>query len=434
MKSIERKFTYIIPAIVLALFIGYACLSARANSIMIIAGIVSVVIFTTASLNGLHGMVTYWSDSMWLKNNDDLGERSKYRLHPTGKILLFALVAQLLLILLIYGIFIAINGYSSTVFNCYSEIFMKSNPHGIGSFAHIASQRLTALPLLIDVVNSLMEMTGKAELVAFVFNTAIVCVFCVVLYEFTLLDHDKKIAVRAVILLFISPAIVYLLMPMSGTVLFMLLALLSLYHTKKGSPIAGSLFAIMTFLLNVFGALLIVPLVMEGIKLCIKNRSAKVRCSVIISMSLMTCIIVAVLLLGMNGIIHFPAKELIFKDGFVFFFEGIGKSVSTWINSNSMATAMFTAVVAQLIAGFCMILSSRRLNASNNVFIFLWYAIAPVAIYEPSMAVYCVCACPLLPVMEAVCVRKGVWSAVRVAIMIASLIIFVASIFVKRLV
>lgn len=438
MKKLERILSYGIPAALLCGFLAYAVLNRRADTVMLVCGSVSILMIAFVCFRGLTPFAKYCMCSTPAPLYEQLGERSRRRMHQTLKIILLSLIAQIVFISGIYTIYNAVNGFSGTIFNKYPEMFMQSNSFGLGEYAHNAGESLALLqliPLLSDLIGG---SAGQGVLCAFLINTAFVCALTVMLHRVMLFDYDRRVSFETLLILFLSPAMVYLLMPQSGAAPNLLFSLCALYFLRKKEYLTGGIFCTLSVLCNVLGILLMVPLIMETVKsLDLKSKGEKHRSS----KAVLKALFAMLLPLSAAGLSFAAARittyvqsplKILYRSGFRFFFEDLGLLVSNWNLSQTSANAMFTAIVAYLGFGAMLGLAAKRMHSPFAVFTLAWYAIAPAAVGDPAMLLYSLCLCPTLPIITANCLKKRLSRYILMAVLLAAQIIFVSIIFVRR--
>lgn len=438
MKKLEKILSYGIPAALLCGFLAYAVLSQRADTVTVVCGSISILIIAFAHLRGLSPFLKYCTGPSPSPLYEKLGERSRRRLYPTLRIILLSFIAQLVFILGIYAIHNAVNGFSGTIFKKYPEIFMRSNYFGLGEYAHNAEERLALLPLIPLVSDLIGGLTGQGVLCAFLINTICICALTVMLHRVMLFDSDRRASFEALIILFLSPAMVYLLMPQSGIAPFLLFSLCVFYFLRKGKFFAAGIFCTLSVLCNVLGILLIIPIIMETVKALVLKSKGESRCTpkeVLKSVAAMLLPIVAVglsMAAASLSLYEQSPFKLLGSSGFRFFFEDLGLLVGNWNLSATSANAMFTAIVAYIGFGAMLGLAAKRMHSPFTVFTMLWYALAPAVIGSHNMLIYSLCLCPTLPMIMADCLRRRIPRLIFMGVLLAAQIIFVSIIFVMR--
>lgn len=430
--ALERYLRWILPIIGVTFFTLFSAFSPRAGTISIVFGAVTVFLFIAFLLNGIRTFLNFFSVGMYNRNDELIGERTFYNMHPRKKIFLFSLIAQMLVIFAIYLISVAVNGYSDTVFGMYSRLFIEQNLYGIGDYANAAWNTfgVIALPKLFTRLFSALGLSSIETIIAFILNSITVSCVCVCIYEVLILDYDRKVSVWGVILLFVSPSVAYLLMPYSGAAPLMLTALLFIYFMKTAQPIKGLICMLAAILINIMAVLLFVPFILFSVKLILKKRNSKICC---ITLTVGTAITAIIATLVLTDIFPVPATNLIYAKGFRFFFEGMSEAAIRWNSYNSTATAMFFAIGAQLIALILLVHSAKRVDTATSLFTMLWFALTPMAFSDPSMAVYSVCICPTLPILVGTSVKSTTHRLLAILIIAALTLLFYSMIFVFRL-
>lgn len=438
MRRAEKIITWILPIISLGVFICYSTLSKRADAIAILSAAVGIFIFTALGIRGIRSTLGFFILPMYNRRDELIGERTRFHMHPRWRIFFRTILMQIIVIFIVYLIFTAVNGYSGTIFNRYSTIFMHQNAYGIGLFAHNAGSELALLPILsklityINITETISD--GVFNLIAFIINSIIVSAGCVMLYEVMLLDYDRSTSLKSLNILFVSPLILFMLMPLSGTSLVFLLSLLFFYFMKTSRPLVGLFFMVEAILMNVLASILIIPFVLLCVKLIIKGAKAKKN----IVMPIMALSTGVIALAGIIGLIYYKvigshAISLIYPYGFRWYFEGLTAPIIRWNSSNSSALAMFFAISAQIAAALVAMRCIQNIDFSIAIFMISWLALTPMAFADPSMAVYAVCSCPVIPNMLSICARRRITRLILWLILAIVFFVFTSTVFAYRL-
>ena len=102
MKKAEKIIIWVLPIVIFAAFLCYAMLSPRAGSIAVITGAVSVFLFTAFLLRGARNVLNFFRVGMYNRRDELIGERTAYHMHPKKAIFIRSLIAQPLIIFLVY--------------------------------------------------------------------------------------------------------------------------------------------------------------------------------------------------------------------------------------------------------------------------------------------------------------------------------------------
>lgn len=216
----------------------------------------------------------------------DLGARSRRRLHPWLQIVLSAFIIQFITIAAIYAADMNLNGYSGTVIQTYARLFItgKGSPvcapdalSGLGLLSALGEYVFPrAIAAGIGVYRDAALLGIPTAGLVFALNTISVCAAAVMLYELMLLDFEKRTAVFSVRVLLFSPMFVLLLQPTSGLSVFLLFSLAAAYCARRGYYVRSGLFAAAASAFNVFGLLLALLPITEGIRACrLKKRNGE---------------------------------------------------------------------------------------------------------------------------------------------------------------
>lgn len=439
MRRAERIMIWILPIIAFGVFLSYATLSPRASTAAIVSAGAGILLFTAVGLRMIRSMLGFFVVPMYNRHDELIGERTKYHMHPRRKIFFRSLVMQVVAVFVVYLIFCAVNGYSGTVFQKYSTIFMQQNAYGIGLLAHNAASEIALLPVISKLITfcdiTLSIDAGIMNLIAFILNSLIVSFGCVMFYEVLLLDNDRTISSNALFTLFISPAILFLLMSLSGASLLFLLSLLFFYFMKTSRPLIGLFFMVEAIILNILALVLVIPFVLLSIKLIVKNRkNKKLLAFSVTALSVGIIGVGGLIALIGSGVVNSHAVSLMYPDGFRWYFEGMTAAILRWNASTSSALAMFFAIGAQSAALLLAVLCAHRVDFSIGMFTLGWLALVPMAFEDPSMAVYAVCVCPSIPIMLSVSAKRRTTRLVLWAFMLIVFVTFTSTVFAHRLV
>ena len=389
MKTAERIISVTVAALLLAAFALYAFLCPRADKLSVVLSGITFILIAAVILPNVRSMLAFFGAPLNRTDFEAIGERSRSRLHPRFSVAIVAFFAQLLIIFVIYLLFALRNGYCGTLFTVFRKLFVRSIP-------------------------SFIPRSEYTVLIAFILNSIVISVLAVVLYEFMLLDHDKRASLFSVGLLLVSPAVFYLLMPFSGYSLLMLCTLLCLFLLKTARPLRALIFLVLSVLVNTSGIILIVPFVLYAVKLIKKNRSEGRRISPeIVSLSLLLAFIIAAVI-ALELYIPASAYEF-FPNGFRFFFETASEAAARL--SRPVVT-----VCTQFLLLILLALFAGRLDFPILVHSFLFITVLPSAL-APSTSMYALLACPTLPVVIGTAAEKKPWRTVFCILLPSALVL-----------
>ena len=328
--------TYALPGLVSVGFAVFAAFSKRADRAGILFGGAAALVF-----------FDFFTEDETKSPCADLGARSRRRLHPWLQIVLSAFIIQFITIAAIYAADMNLNGYSGTVLQAYARLFItgKGSPvcapdalSGLGLLSALGEYVFPrAIAAGIGVYRDAALLGIPTAGLIFALNTISVCAAAVMLYELMLLGFEKRTAVFAVRVLLFSPMFVLLLQPTSGLSVFLLFSLAAAYCARRGYYVRSGLFAAAASAFNVFGLLLALLPITEGIRM------------------LNDCF-----LKGAIGL----------RQGFGFMFESAFGLLSLdppeiWVSAVSCIV-----LILLLFAG------GRRIRLSYSLFCFAWMAIA----------------------------------------------------------
>ncbi|MBR0156766.1 MAG: hypothetical protein IJM20_04505 [Clostridia bacterium] len=386
---------YSIPILLAGGFAVFAMYSKHTSLPELIAAGVSVVFLCLLILRAIPSIFRFYSSSEPVPPCETLGERSRKRLHPIVKIVLGAIAAQLIAILLVYTTVNIVHGARDTLIGSYKTLFVFPRGELLAGKPAAAVSKLGALSFIIPG-NYREFLCGGYLLPAFALNTAAVAACAAVLYELVLRDSDKKTAKFAVLLMLVSPTVILLLQPLGGTSYFLLFALLAFFCCRKEKFLAAGVFAALSCLFNIFGALIAVTVLMEGIHsaVCAKREGEPgigktVTCTVLGTVLPLLTAGGAVLirqLLG-KGLSAFTVDPRIA-------FEPLGRLAGEWLGGGRRLAVLVSLVLLVLLA-VVTLLSIKKARSSYSVFGILYLALAP-SLTPAELTAFAVFAFPLL--------------------------------------
>lgn len=194
------------------------------------------------------------------------------KMHPWVRILLFALLSRVVILVLAYAFDLIAYGYQGGLFErLYSILVRTDAPHYLGIaknwYVTVGDPRfhIVFFPLFPIVVRGMMFLIPDAFASSLVVSLVSYMIASVLLYELALLDFDRKGAWRAVILLALLPAGFFFCAPMSES-LFLLLSLSCLLLVRKGRFVLAGVFGALAAFTRSPGLLLMVPVAFEAVR------------------------------------------------------------------------------------------------------------------------------------------------------------------------
>ena len=285
-KSVRTALTYALPGLVSVGFAVFAAFSKRADRAGILFGGAAALVFQLLIFRLLPVFFDFFTENEEKSPCADLGARSRRRLHPWLQIVLSAFIIQFITIAAIYAADMNLNGYSGTVLQTYARLFItgKGSPvcapdalNGLGLLSALGEYVFPrAIAAGIGVYRDAALLGIPTAGLVFALNTISVCAAAVMLYELMLLGFEKRTAVFSVRVLLFSPMFVLLLQPTSGLSIFLLFSLAAAYCARRGYYVRSGLFAAAASAFNVFGLLLALLPITEGIRACrLKKRNGE---------------------------------------------------------------------------------------------------------------------------------------------------------------
>lgn len=387
-KSVQTAAIYALPCLLSIGYAAFAAFSKRADGVGIMLGGGCTLLFALLLLRLLPAFFNFFAAADMPPPCAALGERSRKRLHPWAKIIIAAFCVQILMIAAVYAVDTAANGYSGTVIQTYPRLFIT----GKGSAVR-AADALSELGLLsaageyvfpraiaagIGVYSGFAPLGFTAAGLAFALNTLLVCAAAVLLYELALLDFKKRTAVLAVVIMLLPPMLLLLMQPASGFSAFTLFALAAAYCARRGHFIRSGIFAATASAFNVFGVLLALLALTEGIKACcIKKRSGEKFAGICARCIVGMLLPVALAATATCSLIYFNLLDERFLKGvsvsggeFKFLFESASalfrlESPEAWIS-----------LAAFIAFAFLIFVGAKRVRFSIVLLCFAWLAVA----------------------------------------------------------
>ena len=373
-KSVRTALIYALPGLVSVGFAVFAAFSKRADRAGILFGGAAALVFQLLIFRLLPVFFDFFTENEEKSPCADLGARSRRRLHPWLQIVLSAFIIQFITIAAIYAADMNLNGYSGTVLQTYARLFVtgKGSPvcapdalSGLGLLSALGEYVFPrAIAAGIGVYRDAALLGIPMAGLVFALNTISVCAAAVMLYELMLLGFEKRTAVFAVRVLLFSPMFVLLLQPTSGLSVFLLFSLAAAYCARRGYYVRSGLFAAAASAFNVFGLLLALLPITEGIRACrLKKRNGEkfagscARCAA-------GALLPAAVSAGMiGGLLYCGMLNDCFLKG-AFGLLSLDPP-EIWVSAVSCI-----ALILLLFAG------GRRIRLSYSLFCFAWMAIA----------------------------------------------------------
>lgn len=437
-NTLLKVLTYVLPFL---LFCGYACfsvLSKRTSIIELAADGASILFFAMLIVSILPRFLRFFSEEESPSTELKIGERSRRFIHPTAKSILYSLLAQICVIVTVYIADGLRNGFNETVFAAYSRLFIAS--HGI-EFAGNTRTLASSLGALSFILPEYIEraVAGMALVYPiFAVNTLAVSASAVLMYELTLLDFDKKSSRFAEILLFVSPTVILLMQPLSGTSLFFVFTLLSLLLARKHRFVWSGVCAVIASLFNIFAGLLFVPIMLEGLRRCIRIKRNQESVDSKLGVSITSCVIgTALPLVSSAGAIVYwqmTGKGLNALSGVNrLFFEPLGRIITTMYSGMTIYNAEKPLyIIALVLLALLALVSLKKLRTSYAVFSLLLIALTPSVLWV-RLTLYSVFALPLLPMMESSVLSRKYLRSIYTALMLIVTVLFIVFLFVRRI-
>lgn len=430
-SMIVKLLTYLAIPVFAACFALYAIFGRHESTISLIAPALSLLFFAAAVLR-LIPMIVLKKDRSELIR---FGERSRNRLHPWFGIILFSIMAQVVLVLLVYAAYSIKNGVDSLLPEGYAKLFVQARGQVFGENTRSIASSLGLLSFVLPQHVERLTTELWVYIPVLVLNTLAVAASAVLMYELVICDHSKRCAKFSVLLLHILPLILPLMQPFSGTALFFAFCLLSLLLARRRRLFAAGAAALIASLFNIFAVLLIVPIAVEWF--IHSNRRDEVDESsslrtikpVWAAMGLVLSIlpvgIAAVLkALGLSGL---SGLDLRFAENA----DTIGRLMHEWNGEAVSRTVIVISLVALVLLALLILFGARFARASHTAFA-LVYTLVPVFI-STQLALFGVLS---LPIFASLIGEKCTDKLARLIIWLVSaalLILFIVFLYIKRI-
>ena len=372
---------YALPGLVSVGFAVFAAFSKRADRAGILFGGAAALVFQLLIFRLLPASFDFFTEDETKSPCADLGTRSRRRLHPWLQIVLSAFIIQFITIAAIYAADMNLNGYSGTVIQAYARLFITGKgspvcaPDALSGLGLLSARAIAAG---IGVYRDAALLGIPTAGLVFALNTISVCAAAVMLYELMLLDFEKRTAVFAVRVLLFSPMFVLLLQPTSGLSVFLLFSLAAAYCARRGYYVRSGLFAAAASAFNVFGLLLALLPITEGIRACrLKKRNGEkfagscARCAA-------GALLPAAASAGMiGGLLYCGMLNDCFLKGAIGLRQGFGSMFESAFGLLSLnAPEIWVSAVSCIVLILLLFAGGRRIRLSYSLFCFAWMAIA----------------------------------------------------------
>lgn len=387
-KSVRTALTYALPGLLSVGFAVFAAFSERADRAGILFGGAAALVFLLLIFRLLPVFFDFFTENEGKSPCADLGARSRRRLHPWLQIVLSAFIIQFITIAAIYAADMNLNGYSGTVIQTYARLFItgKGSPvcapdalSGLGLLSALGEYVFPrAIAAGIGVYRDAALLGIPTAGLVFALNTISVCAAAVMLYELMLLDFEKRTAVFSVRVLLFSPMFVLLLQPTSGLSVFLLFSLAAAYCARHGYYVRSGLFAAAASAFNVFGLLLALLPITEGIRACrLKKRNGEKfagSCARCVAGALLPAAASAGMI---GGLLYCGMLNDCFLKGVIGLRQGFGFMFESAFGLLSLdAPEIWVSAVSCIVLILLLFAGGRRIRLSYSLFCFAWMAIA----------------------------------------------------------
>jgi hypothetical protein len=384
-KSVRTALTYALPGLVSVGFAVFAAFSKRADRAGILFGGAAALVFQLLIFRLLPVFFDFFTENEEKSPCADLGVRSRRRLHPWLQIVLSAFIIQFITIAAIYAADMNLNGYSGTVIQAYARLLItgKGSPvcapdalSGLGLLSALGEYVFPrAIAAGIGVYRDAALLGIPTAGLVFALNTISAAVM---LYELMLLDFEKRTAVFSVRVLLFSPMFVLLLQPTSGLSIFLLFSLAAAYCARRGYYVRSGLFAAAASAFNVFGLLLALLPITEGIRACrLKKRNGEKfagSCARCVAGALLPAAASAGMI---GGLLYCGMLNDCFLKGVIGLRQGFGFMFESAFGLLSLnAPEIWVSAVSCIVLILLLFAGGRRIRLSYSLFCFAWMAIA----------------------------------------------------------
>lgn len=422
----------IIPVLMLGGFVLFALFSKRTSMLELSLAALSVIFFCVLALMMLPRFLAFFKPDRIRSPIEKLGERSIKRLHPILQIVIWTAIAQLIAYAFVFAADCIMNGFGEPAVSSYARLFIGSNGIEFGENTRALIGELGALSFVLP--EDLESAVPGAVWLICIVNMLLVCGDSVLLYELLLHDYDKRSAKFAVSLMLVSPTVLLLMQPLSGTALFLALSLSSLLLARKKHPLFAGILALLACAVNLLAVLLFIPILMEGIRGCIlASNKAEDGGGKKTGMLIAGTVAGALIPLLAGGVVIFLRFRLgrgipaFFEDP-RYFFEPLGRLSMAKHSAFGKLILSALAFIAFAVLAF---IACRRMRSSFAVLSLVWFAVAP-SVLPVSLTVFSVFAYMLLPAMESSVFSRRYLRTLYTFVIAAITLLFIFFAFVKR--
>lgn len=425
-----RLFTYLAVPLFIALFAAFVYFKGASSALGLIPPALSLLFFAAVTLRLIPRIVFKSDPSVYYP----VGERSRKRLHPYIRIILFSLLCQLVIVLAVYVAHSLKNGFDLLLPEGFTKLF--AQPRGI-VFGENTRSIASSLGLLSFILPEHVErLTSNLAVYIPVIaaNALAIAAASVFIYELVICDHSKRRAKFSVVLLHILPAVLLLMQPFGGTSFFFAFSLLSLLFARKKRLLAAGIAAFAASLFNVFAVLLVVPIAIEWRMHCadvydagdtaVKERIKPAGAVIGILLAVLPAAVGAVLkALGFSGLSAFEA-------GGAFNLNPIGGLLSEWIDGAVPRSVIIVTLSAFLLLALLIFFGARHTRSSHTAFALAFTMVS--AVLSIDLSLYSVFALPILAsLIGEKCSFRAARTTAAIAA-IAALILFTVFLYIKR--
>ena len=428
LKGIWWPFVSVI-VLALGVFAAFALLSKRTGVVELLSAGATLVFFVSVLIRALPTLYSFFRSDERPTTAEKLGERSIRTLHPVKGLILGSIIIQ---ICAIYAVF-AVSGFfgrnSGTVFQEYPRLFIGS--HGT-LFGENTRTLVSSLGLLSFVLPDHIERIVSGSWLVypvFILNAAVITGLTVLIYELLILDHDRKSSVFAATFLLVSPSILLMLQPLSGTSLFIASVLLSFFLLRKHYPVLSGTAAAFGCLFNIFSSLMFAPIIIEGVHQAVYAHKREEKVSGRVTACVFGALIPLACAAGAFALWYLGFRGMYAFNGDVrFFLEPLGRLITAKpFDAGLRAVALAAAVYTALIT----FISAKRIRFSFTLFSLLYLALAP-SILSCDLLTYSIFAFPLLAVNSQEVLSRRYLRTVSSFVMAAVTLLVIIFLFVRR--
>lgn len=392
----------------------------------LIAATVTVFLFALVGIRFVPDLLSAWTDGEEYPIRRLEGRRSgrRSRLHPFFGLMLLLIVWRLILFAFAYGIDCAGNGYRGGIFDSmglWNQIGSDSRHYlsiAENGYVNTGDDRLLIVffpfyPLVVRAANYFFD----SYLTSGLFVSNVCALFAgYVFYELCLIDYDRRTSLRMLKFLCILPAAFLLGAPLSDSV-FLLLSLLCVYCVRRERYLIGCFVGGLAAFTRAPGLLLTVPVVTELVMRAVREKKVgrtvgRALCVLLIPMGFVAYLAVNYGVTG-NPFMFLVYQKSHWHQQLGWFFASAATEADYLVSSigadRELLYGLWVPNLVSMVLGLAvLVVSGRKLRASNTAYFLVYYAVTMGATWLLSAPRYLVCCYPIAMGLGLITKRRSV--------------------------